>query len=203
MSKLDEKVLCFDSKFVGGFTLKNQGRARDLDNLWAHHCYNNSFFVTRRECEGNPQYKQIIPYVVIYRMNKFFSYKRMGSEKRLFDMYSLGIGGHINPCDFGTSFSDTIRNNVYREMGEEISVDLSVLSHLWPNNFFNFPRKVIYLEDKMGAVNSDHLGLLYTLHWPGEDLRIKDEGTDSKFRTYEDLSSLTLEDWSKDALTVF
>ena len=66
----------------------------------------NSLFLPRDDVEEDPSYKQIIPYAVVSYVppagsERWFLMKRKkgGGEKRLHDLYSLGVGGHINPVD--------------------------------------------------------------------------------------------------------
>jgi predicted NUDIX family phosphoesterase len=56
-------------------------------------------FMNRDEAEESAFHKQLIPYVILMSEDKIFLYRRgeKGSEARLHDQYSIGIGGHINP----------------------------------------------------------------------------------------------------------
>lgn len=52
----------------------------------------------RSHCETNPTYLQIIPYVILLSEdNEIFIYKRgqKGNEERLHQLFSMGLGGHI------------------------------------------------------------------------------------------------------------
>jgi predicted NUDIX family phosphoesterase len=79
----------------------------------------------RSHAEHNPQYKQWIPYVLLLDpQQKIAVYARQGTETRLHGLWSLGIGGHINPCDAAAdcqpfSWAQTIRNCLRRELAEE------------------------------------------------------------------------------------
>src|SRR5206468_8916787 len=61
------------------------------------------FFIVRQIAEESPQYRQIIPYVVIRCLHEsnvqWFVLRRtrLGTDARLHEKISLGIGGHINP----------------------------------------------------------------------------------------------------------
>ena len=58
-------------------------------------------FMPRSAAETNPDYKQLIPYVIMSYGGKYLNYvrgKRAG-EKRLVGNRSMGIGGHVNPID--------------------------------------------------------------------------------------------------------
>src|SRR5207253_6308548 len=57
------------------------------------------FFIDRPTAEQSPQYKQIIPYVVIRHGDSYFLLQRTSkqTEARLHHKLSIGVGGHINP----------------------------------------------------------------------------------------------------------
>jgi predicted NUDIX family phosphoesterase len=82
-------------------------------------------FIDRADAEKDPSYKQIIPYIIL--QTKDFTqtaiYNRRGSEHRLHDLWSLGIGGHINPIDMVNqkdSFKTIITKGMARELNEEL-----------------------------------------------------------------------------------
>ena len=113
-----------------------------------------SFFMDRDQAEPDPTYKQIIPYSILRHADRVFSYQRTrrGGEGRLFDLYSLGVGGHINPPDGGAQIVDmaVIEAGRDREAFEE----------------FDFrpaggPRLVGLLNDTSGAVSDVHFGVVY------------------------------------------
>ena len=58
-------------------------------------------FMPRDEAEQRPDYKQIIPYVILRRGDEVFVTRRLskGGEARLHGKISIGIGGHITPVD--------------------------------------------------------------------------------------------------------
>ena len=57
-------------------------------------------WIERQEAEKDAQYKQFIPYVLLKRSDGLFAcYQRHGTEKRLHDKYSAGVGGHIDEPD--------------------------------------------------------------------------------------------------------
>ena len=70
---------------------------------------NKPVFMFRPDAETNPEYKQIIPYLIFTYDNKYFLMQRKAtaSEQRLASKYSFGIGGHIRKEDMqGNSFFD-------------------------------------------------------------------------------------------------
>ena len=87
-------------------------------------------FMLRSQAEKDPNYKQLIPYVIIKHADKYLSYvrgKRAG-EKRLVGNRSIGIGGHINPVDeVLPMYTEIIRDGytraVEREVAEEVAVE--------------------------------------------------------------------------------
>ena len=60
-------------------------------------------FRPRAECETDPSWKQVIPYLVLRDRGRLFLMRRTraGSDQRLHERYTIGIGGHVNPEDGG------------------------------------------------------------------------------------------------------
>ena len=84
-----------------------------LDLVQRHHQ-----FVDRDYAEYAAEYKQIIPYAVLMQDGKYFLTQRLRkqTEKRLHGMYSIGLGGHINPEE--ESLDDVIAGGLRRELRE-------------------------------------------------------------------------------------
>ncbi len=89
----------------------------------------NFAFVDRSQAEEDPGKKQIIPYILLQTEDgsQTAAYNRQGNEKRLHDLWSVGIGGHINPIDVPTgksgdkaSFKDILMAGMERELDEEL-----------------------------------------------------------------------------------
>ena len=78
------------------------------------------FFIERRYAETHPEFKQPIPYVAICQEDKVLCLTRLSTqgEKRLHGKKSIGVGGHINPCD--QSDGDIFANACHRELHEEL-----------------------------------------------------------------------------------
>ncbi len=93
-----------------------------------HHSQLNSFipnppeFIPRHQAETDPEYKQWIPYLITVHTGRIGVYSRSGSEQRLHGCLSLGLGGHVNPCDqtAPTDWPQTILNGALREISEEL-----------------------------------------------------------------------------------
>ncbi len=114
------------------------------------------FFVERREAERSPEWKQVIPYCLVRSGGSWLLLERLKaqSEARLHGLYSLGVGGHINPCD-AEGTNDLIEAGAWRELGEEIGVknpDRSL--RLQPLGLLN---------DDSNEVGAVHVGLVFGL----------------------------------------
>src|SRR5438105_9545285 len=104
-------------------------------------------FIPRPIAEVSPQYRQIIPYVVIRHGDDYFILKRTPkqTEARLHHKLSLGVGGHINP---GHSVMDGLR----KELDEEVRIDGPYQLQF-----------VGILKDESTEVARVHLGVVYVL----------------------------------------
>lgn len=107
----------------------------------------NAQWHDREEMEENPEFKQLIPYVLFNFEDRIFSYcRKRGGEKRLDDLFSIGIGGHIERQDGedGAFFA-----GLAREIHEEVEI-LSL-----------FETQVIgLLNDDSNSVGRVHLGVV-------------------------------------------
>ena len=83
-------------------------------------------FLPRDQAEGNPHYRQLIPYVVVLdALGQVFACTRLAiqSEARLHSKLSIGIGGHINPLDSPLEPA-IVRRAAWRELHEELHMSL-------------------------------------------------------------------------------
>ncbi len=118
----------------------------------------SSLFLPRDEVEEDPSYKQIIPYAVVSHASpstgeQWFLMKRKkgGGEKRLHNLFSLGVGGHINPVDDRID-PGIVERALLREVEEELSV---------PE-----PRAIStigLLNDDSNPVGSVHFGIVFKI----------------------------------------
>ncbi len=114
-------------------------------------------FTDRGPAETDPSMKQLIPYIVVFSHDgEVFVFRRLsgGGEKRLENLKSIGIGGHIRPSDG----DDPIMGGALRELQEELVVD--PLPDSFPLRFQGL------LNDDTNPVGSVHLGLVFTLRLP-------------------------------------
>jgi len=114
----------------------------------------SNLFIPRPEAESNPDYKQIIPYVLIVFQNTVLLYvrgKRAG-EQRLIAKGSIGIGGHMNETDESLFAMDeqAYRAGVEREVNEEIKINSKLEDRI-----------VALLNDDSTEVGRVHLGIVH------------------------------------------
>lgn len=144
-------------------------------------------YIKRYEAEGNPAFKQLIPYVVIFNetRNKVYIAKRIGGEPRLTNQYSLGFGGHVNKED---GYIQPLFKCAFRELHEEINA--------------TFTTKLEYVgtvRDLTSKLN-DHMGLVFFINAISSSVSIKE--TDSLVGEWMDMQALKdnygkFEGWAK------
>lgn len=114
-------------------------------------------FIYRYQAEQNPEWRQLIPYIVLRQTGHLWLTRRLSTqgESRLHDLFSLGVGGHINPVD-ATGASPLI-DALYRELEEELHLDNWQPTDLEP---------IALINDLSNAVSRDHLGVVFILEVP-------------------------------------
>ncbi len=147
-------------------------------------------FARRDRVEQDPSLKQIIPYVVLRHQDRIFLVRRTreGSEERLRDKYSIGIGGHINPEDVGDA-ADPVDAGMRRELTEEVEVPEG-----WE------ARPVGVLNDDQEGVGSVHFGVVYIADVPSANVRVRETTKlQGAFATLEEIHAVypLLETWSQ------
>ena len=162
------------------YGLVREGLDEALDIIQDAH-----FFIDRPTAEVSPQYKQIIPYVVIRHAGSFFLLQRTQkqTEARLHHKLSLGIGGHINPD------TPDLLDGLHKELEEEVHVagdyDLTFVG---------------ILNDDTTEVGSVHLGAVYVLdaHDPNVTVRETEKMT-GRWAALAELPELRerMETWSQ------
>ncbi|GIW32810.1 NUDIX hydrolase [Meiothermus sp.] len=82
------------------------------------------FFMERAQAEEDPRYRQIIPYALVRYQARYFLMRRTrgGGEARLHNLYTLGVGGHINPQDQRGPEANPLLEGLRRELLEEVGV---------------------------------------------------------------------------------
>ena len=199
------KVLCIKSQPVHKLASK-QPEAKSFTKVLPYKIVLNNvelFSIERDDAETNYSYLQLLPYVLIKKGNKFLSYRRgrAGTEAKLHDKYSIGIGGHVDEgLDyFSESLNEQLvlgilQHNIARELDEEIglipadTVPLGCLVSQDPSN-----------STEVGWV---HLGVVYEIRVPDDfEPKTKDEGMkEFRWLTVNELHAINLEPWSQAAL---
>jgi len=147
----------------------------------------HAFFARRDQVEEDPSLKQIIPYTVVRHDGRIFlvGRTRRGSETRLREKLSIGLGGHINPVDnqaelFTPAAAETaIETGGRADEGESAGtlVDAAMARELTEE--VDLPpgwraRPVGVLNDDVEPVGRVHFGLVYVADVPSPDVRIRE-----------------------------
>lgn len=153
-------------------------------------------FKPRNRVETDPGFKQIIPYILFqtHDLSRTAVYRRAGGEKRLHDLWSVGIGGHINPEDHISSdhsFFDILTAGMDRELMEEIS----------RRPAGEIPEFIGMINEEITDVGKVHLGAVFRIltRFP-EQISPGPELVDFSWKDTDQLDELNLELWSVLAL---
>jgi predicted NUDIX family phosphoesterase len=113
----------------------------------------------RERMEQDPDFKQVIPYLVLRDGPRYFLMQRStaGADARLHGRYSIGVGGHLNPGDGG------LLGGLRREWHEELIAD-----------FVPAFRLVALLNDDTTEVGAVHLGAVYLAEAAGRPVAIRE-----------------------------
>lgn len=161
-------------------------------------------FVDRGPAETNPEWKQLIPYVVLCHQGTLLLYDRggKGGEHRLHTKSSIGIGGHVDKdkMDLTTPGSMAVRfeKELFREIKEETNLTRGNVNSICHLGFVNND------AEEVGKV---HLGVLYFIEldtltgfYPNADDGIINAEFISWHELHEQKETLQLEGWSAIAL---
>ncbi len=149
-------------------------------------------FMRRGDAEEDPAFKQIIPYLVLRDGERWFLMHRTrgGGDARLHDLWSIGVGGHLNPGD------GDVPGGLRREWAEEVVADF--VPEFTP---------VGLLNDDTAAVGAVHLGIVYRADAAGRPVAIREtDKLAGAFATTGEVAAVrdAMETWSRlvfDALT--
>lgn len=190
---MTEQVLVVKREYIESFISGQNGLIRENCDGILDACVRMHEFLPRPVAEESPEYKQLIPYVILRQRDKVFVTRRLnkGGEKRLHGLLSIGVGGHINPVD--GEEADVLMRALRREIDEEVAIE----SHgeLIPCGFIN---------DDSNAVGSVHLGACFTLEVSGEVSVRETEKLEGLWMTVSELINDRdrMESWSQIALEV-
>ncbi len=116
-------------------------------------------FEDRSAAEQDPTRKQVIPYLVLRDGERYFLMRRTraGTDARLHDRYSIGVGGHLNPGDDGPL------GGLEREWREELHAD-----------FLPTFRAIGLVNDESTDVGSVHIGIVYSADAAGRPVAVRE-----------------------------
>jgi predicted NUDIX family phosphoesterase len=119
-------------------------------------------YLDRSVAEGSPEFKQLIPYVVVADGPSVFLMHRTdaGGDARLHGKASIGVGGHLNPDDDG---EDPLMAGLRREWAEELDAD-------WEPDF----QLIGFLNDDSNPVGAVHLGVVFTVEAAGRRVDVRE-----------------------------
>lgn len=201
--KLAEKILVVDREELFGIKDDSfQGIRTEPEFIrLMERRFKNRFAVRRAAAEVNPDWKQLITYAVIRRHDEVFVYERLkgGNESRLHNQRSIGVGGHMNPCDHYEDWKMVLETNARKEISEELRITVP---------FEYRPRFEIQgiINDDVSEVGKVHLGLLMIIDLPiGSEVSVRETdklaGYWAKFDDFKDENKFReLETWSQIAI---
>lgn len=148
----------------------------------------NQQFLPRSRAEDDPNFKQLIPYVVLRWKDQLYCYARgsQGTEARLHAKLSFGIGGHVCRQDGVTG--DAYRAGFERELAEEVAIDSKYRERI-----------VGLVHDDRTPVGAVHLGIVHVLDLEQPAVRHRDPAlADASFRPLREIAALRsrFESWS-------
>ncbi len=181
---MTEKIMVVPRKFLlkknfHGF-LSYEGNEKILEEIKRH-----AFFRDRGDVENDFSLKQIIPYIVFLHEKKIFLMKRLkrGEEKRLHNLYSIGIGGHIRKED---GIEQILEKALEREFFEEVD---------YKGRFS--PKIFGFINDDSNDVGKVHFGTCYII-FGNSAIAVKEKDVlEGKLVPIEDMKKFNLESWSK------
>jgi predicted NUDIX family phosphoesterase len=192
-----EKILCIrQSRLPAAWMARTAVESMTL-SAFVDICSQAGYqFVERAEAEQDPQWQQVIPYIVLQTedQDQTAVYLRQGSEARLHDLWSSGIGGHINLQDrsaANTSFKEILISGMARELDEELierpAMDKPVFCGM--------------INEMITDVGQVHLGAVFQIHTTTPDAYVPGpELTRFQWMQSRQLTSLNMELWSRLAM---
>ena len=145
----------------------------------------DGFFMRRGDAEEDPTHKQVIPYLVLRDGERWFLMRRTkaGGDARLHDLWSIGVGGHLNPGD------GDVAGGLRREWSEEVAADF--VPDFVP---------VGLLNDDTTPVGAVHVGVVFVADAAGRPVAIREtDKLAGSFATTEATAAVRdeMETWSR------
>lgn len=151
MNESPEQVLVIESDWVHSLHA-DRGFIAQINLEFLRELPARAFFMDRSDAESKPQYRQVIPYVLVRNEGMYLTVTRLKTqgESRLHDKMSFGIGGHINPVD--GEAETLLDRGLRRELSEELATDN-------PPGYNDLPIIGIILSDS-NEVSRVHIGIV-------------------------------------------
>src|SRR5688572_13131803 len=124
MPQKEETILCVARRSLpqrvqaGGFIPADEVESFTPGQAW---------FGPRRWLEQDPEFKQLVPYVILAHRGRVAMYRREtpGGEQRLHGLRSIGFGGHVGledavVIDGAVDVGRTLARAAEREIEEEV-----------------------------------------------------------------------------------
>ncbi len=147
----------------------------------------NGFFLTRQIAETDESLRQVIPYIVLKEKDKYIFFRRTTNqtEKRLHNLITAGVGGHINEEDsIKKDPVEAFYNGLWRELKEEVNVEVFGIDYIGLINVVD------------NEVSRVHIGVLYIAHVEYHGIAEKDKF--EEIRTTEPSKYIEeMEGWAK------
>jgi predicted NUDIX family phosphoesterase len=173
----------FDLAFPHGFTTaKTAGEVHNIERC-IERIRKHGFFIERRKAEQDSGFKQVIPYCLVRHSGEMMLLKRTKSqgEKRLHNLHSVGVGGHINPVD---KTEDVLDAGCERELSEEIAIDCSYTKRI-----------VGTINDESNPVGSVHFGIVYAVEASTRKVGVRESVMmEGGFRPVKEISEMCRKD---------
>jgi predicted NUDIX family phosphoesterase len=141
-------------------------------------------FRPREDVEVDRAWKQVIPYLVLRDGPRYFLMRRTqaGTDTRLHDRWSIGVGGHLNPGD------GDLAGGLRREWREEVEAAFEPEFTL-----------IGLLNDDTTDVGSVHVGAVYVADAAGRAVAIREtEKLTGAFADRSEVAAVVdrMESWS-------
>jgi predicted NUDIX family phosphoesterase len=142
-------------------------------------------FEARSVMETDPRFKQVIPYLVLRDGERWFLMRRTraGTDTRLHERWSIGVGGHLNPGD------RDLAGGLSREWREEL--DAAFVPEF---------RAIGLLNDDETDVGAVHIGVVYEADAAGRAVAVRElDKLAGAFADEADVAAVRdrLESWSE------
>jgi predicted NUDIX family phosphoesterase len=143
------------------------------------------FFMRRGDAEEDPTHKQVIPYLVLRDGERWFLMRRTkaGGDARLHDLWSIGVGGHLNPGD------GDVEGGLRREWAEEVVAAFEPAFE-----------PVGLLNDDTTPVGAVHVGIVFVADAAGRPVEIREtDKLSGSFATTDEVAAVrdAMETWSR------